>query len=114
MNISVRVLDDDAAQLLNWMKSERELRGRVRYADTPSSDEHMSATSDVLTVLLGSGGVAVVLNSVTDWLKSRRTNVRVEITRGDKTISLNAESIKADKDAVRELLEEANKALEQE
>lgn len=114
MTISVKVIEADAAELLDWLTGERELRGRVRFDDAPSSPEHMSATSDVLTALIGSGGVAVLLNSITEWLKSRRANVRVEITSGDRTISLSADGLKGDQDSVRALLDEANKALRQE
>jgi len=59
--------------LLNWLRGERALAGRLRLARTPSRDGELGGAFDMLTVALGSGGAAVALaNCLTTWIKSRQ------------------------------------------
>ncbi|MFI1177325.1 effector-associated constant component EACC1 [Streptomyces melanogenes] len=71
--------------LLRWLRSERQLSGVVRPEYRPAGPEDLSAgVLDVVSIAVGSGGVAVALaQSLTAWLKSRRPAVELTITLPD-------------------------------
>ncbi|MEW1611496.1 MULTISPECIES: hypothetical protein [unclassified Streptomyces] len=84
------VLDDHLA-LTEWLRHERGLQGRIRIAHAAPAEGELGAGLDLLTVSLGSSGIATVLaGSLATWLQSRRTptEVRITITRGDRTLEL--------------------------
>jgi hypothetical protein len=46
---------------------------------------------DTLAVILAPGGAAVVLvSALMSWLRTRTSNVRVEVSHGDRKVSLTA------------------------
>lgn len=115
MDALVSVTDDDEAlrALLAWLKQEDELRGRVRMAPTTPAPGEMGAITDTLTVALGGGGaVTVLLTSVSSWMRSRRSDVSVEVTVGERKVALEAKRVKAGPDELRELIESATQALD--
>ncbi|MFE7313164.1 hypothetical protein ACFU7T_08645 [Streptomyces sp. NPDC057555] len=77
---------DGEAQLRSlqqWLASDDALRGRVRCADAPPQPGHMGSSLEVLTVVLGSGGIAGLVAPLCTWLTSRRPDVAVSIERAD-------------------------------
>lgn len=82
---------DDRLALIGWLRGERGLRGRVHVLPAPPARNELGAGLDLLTVSLGSGGIATVLaGSLATWLQNRRTptTIRISITRADRTLEL--------------------------
>ncbi|MGP9017063.1 effector-associated constant component EACC1 [Streptomyces sp. BR1] len=71
--------------LFRWLRSERQLAGQVRPEYKPAGPEDLSTgVLDVVSIAVGSGGVAVALaQSLTAWLKSRRPAVEFDMTLPD-------------------------------
>jgi Effector Associated Constant Component 1 len=83
--------------LLDWLKHEDTLRGRVRTAQTPVRSGEMGGVLDVLMVALGSGGAgAASATSVSTWLSQpRRADVTLTVTAEDgRHIELDARHIR--------------------
>ncbi|MEV8440160.1 hypothetical protein AB0425_22510 [Actinosynnema sp. NPDC051121] len=96
--------------LLDWLRSEDDLRGKVRFvAGEPSASE--LGAMDALAVALGSGGAGAVLaRSLTTWLTTRRADLDVTVTGPSGTeVRLKANRV-ADPAA---LLNEIPKLLDQ-
>jgi hypothetical protein len=82
--------------LLDWLRHEDTLRGRVRTAQTPARPGEMGGVLDALEVALGSGGAdALLATSVSTWLSQpRRTDVKLTVTAEDgRHIELDARRI---------------------
>jgi hypothetical protein len=87
---SITVTGGDVTALLSWLRGERALAGRVSLIRTPPGDGELGGAIDMLTVALGSGGVAVALaNCLTTWIRSRQRKVSLTIegTGGRLTIT---------------------------
>ncbi|MFE2105040.1 hypothetical protein ACFXAF_04060 [Kitasatospora sp. NPDC059463] len=56
---------------------------------------------DVLTVLGGASGIVAAIRVLPDFIRSRRSGLRVEIVRDGRTVTLHAENV----DEVMPLLE---------
>jgi hypothetical protein len=93
MDASISVAAGDGGELMalsEWLTAEDELRGRVRLARQPIAETQLGALADVLTVALGAGGTGTVLaSSSKTWLQVRRTTVRLTITTGRRSISMD-------------------------
>lgn len=85
--LRVSVADDpDALQsLIDWLRREDELRGRLRLEPSGSGVAgEMGGLLDVLTIALGSGGAgAVLVRSLSTWLTHRHANVKVTVEEPD-------------------------------
>jgi Effector Associated Constant Component 1 len=68
--LSISADDGDVLRsLLDWLRHEDTLRGRVRTVQTPVRPGEMGALDAALVVALGSGGAGAVLAaSVSTWL----------------------------------------------
>lgn len=103
---------DDLTSLLAWLRDEDELRGHVGQQVAPIPEGHMGATTDALTVMLGSGGaVTTLLGSIAVWLKNRRSDVTVELSLGDRKIRVDGKRIKNDRGSLEALIRNATEAL---
>jgi hypothetical protein len=104
MEAQIRIADgsnDDLIALYEWLSAEDDLRGRVRVVDTPPGETELGSLPELLTVAFSAGGAGTVLaSSVVTWLKTRRTNVKVTIESGDRSITLELGTV----DDVRPLL----------
>lgn len=100
--------DEELASLDQWLRDEPLLRGKVdRRRPAPRAGE-MGALTDALVVALGGGGVGAVLaESVTLWLRQRRSDVKIVIKRGESEVRLD---VTQTPDAAR-LVEVAERAL---
>ncbi|MDG5808546.1 hypothetical protein P9869_39060 [Streptomyces ossamyceticus] len=82
---------DDHLALFGWLRGERGLQGRVQANPASPAENELGAGLELLTVSLGSGGIATVLaGSLATWLQNRRTptKIRISITRADRTLEL--------------------------
>ncbi|WP_448333789.1 effector-associated constant component EACC1 [Streptomyces sp. DSM 41534] len=82
---------DDRLALAGWLRRERGLQGSVHVPPVAPAEGELGAALELLTVSLGSGGIATVFaGSLATWLQSRRTptKVRITITWADRTLEL--------------------------
>jgi hypothetical protein len=99
--LRITVADDpDALQaLLDWLRQEDELRGRLHLE--PASDGHddqMGGLFEVLTIAMGSGGAGAVLaRSLSTWLTHRHTDVKVTVKGPDgRSVEVDAHLLQED------------------
>ncbi|MGH3853436.1 MAG: effector-associated constant component EACC1 [Pseudonocardiaceae bacterium] len=97
-HLSISAEDSDALRsLLDWLRHEDALRGRVRAAHAPVRPGEMGGLLEVLEVALGSGGAGAVLaTSVSTWLSQpRRADVKLTVTAEDgRHIELDARRVR--------------------
>ncbi|SRR5712692_7066151 len=81
--------------LYDWLLREDDLRtARIAWKDVPPEAENMGALSDTLMVSLGAGGAGVALvQSLTTWLRTRGTDIRLKITGAHGEIEVNAKQV---------------------
>lgn len=94
--------------LLDWFRHDDQLRGRVVPASTDTGIDWMGDIYDVLTVAVGTGGMASALaSSLTAWLIHRHSDIKLTLRRsrdGDTTIELDATRVRSP-EMLRELRE---------
>ncbi|GAA2114365.1 hypothetical protein GCM10009759_58610 [Kitasatospora saccharophila] len=74
----------ETAALWEWLRGEPQLRGLVRAVPAPPAEGELGGAVDLLQVAAGASGVAGVLaRSLTVWLRTRRSHLRVTVTRAD-------------------------------
>jgi membrane-associated two-gene conflict system component 1 (EACC1) len=111
MDVTIRVVERDAEvelrSLRDWLTAEDELRGRVTsHTATPRPGE-MGTVLDLLTVAVGSGGAATVLaGAITTWLRTRRSDVTVEITESahERTVKVTGSRIEDAEALLRQVI----------
>lgn len=101
MDVQIRIVGGDEVteitDLWAWLRGERDLVGKVRAAGRAPGATELGGATDVLIVALGSGGTGAVLaQSLTTWLRTRRSDVEVSVTTGDTTVTVNAGNIGRD------------------
>lgn len=119
MSYNVRVIgnngDDSIRSLAGFLSEEAELRGRIDVVDAPPRVGELGSLVDLIEVAVGSGGaVTVLMTAITAWIQSRGSDVtiRVEASNGRK-VEFDAKRIKkADAATVRQIIAEANTAIE--
>jgi hypothetical protein len=98
---------DDLFQLLEWFRNDDSLRGRVSLPTPQIREGQMGDLYDVLVVAVGAGGLGPALAmSMSAWLKTRRSQVKLMLKRNGIEVVLDAEIIKAP-----ELVREIHKLL---
>jgi len=97
---SITLPDGDVTEysaLLNWLCGERALAGRVSLVRAPPGGGELGGAIDMVTVALGSGGVAVALaNCLTTWIKSRQRKVSVTIEGAGGRLTITSDGRPAD------------------
>lgn len=87
--LEITVGRDLAGDLHRWLAGESDLR--VRDVDGTPGPGELGASTDTLAVILAPGGaVVVVVSGLVSWLRSRTSDVRVVVRRGDREVSLAA------------------------
>ncbi|MGD3111561.1 effector-associated constant component EACC1 [Streptomyces sp. YGL11-2] len=86
---------DQLRSLMDWLRYEDGLRGRVRAVQTPPAPGEMGGALDVLAVAVGSGGMGVVLaNCLSTWVAQRRSDLRITVsTRDGRTLEVDAKGV---------------------
>lgn len=96
---------DDTISLANWLRSERALQGHIRMVRSKPSEAELGGAFELVTVAIGSGGLATVLaGSLTTWLQNR-TKVRIRISRDGQTIDIDAHNIQNAADLIQRIME---------
>lgn len=114
MQVFVAVDPDLLDPLYDWLRREDDLRGRVTRITAMRSPEDMGGLVESLGVAVGGGGALTVLfTSIAGWLRTRRSDITVEVTAGDRTVRVDGKRVKADTESLRELIAEAKRAVEQ-
>lgn len=111
MEVTVQIAGRDAEgelrSLRDWLAAEDAFRGRVTLEVARPGPEDMGSVIDLLTVAVGSGGAATVLaGSISTWLRTRRSDVTVEVTESahERTVKVTGSRIKDAESMIREVL----------
>ncbi|MFE2317511.1 hypothetical protein ACFXC8_31135 [Streptomyces sp. NPDC059441] len=93
MELEVRLADgtplDEFASLLQWLRSERDLHGRVHARRRAPQQEELGGAFELISVAVGSGGIAsAFVTSLGSWLSSRRTEQTVSVTLDGKSVQI--------------------------
>ncbi|UBU15450.1 effector-associated constant component EACC1 [Nonomuraea gerenzanensis] len=87
---------DELRDLYAWLGEEPELRGRVRIVEAPPEPGALGTAPDVLNLLLGAGGgLATAATVLVAWLGTRRGEVSVKVTLGERSVEVTAKGVKA-------------------
>lgn len=100
---------EEIASLREWLRDEPELRGLIQQVNTPIGPTELSGgVVGLLTVALGSGGVAAALSqSLSIWLRTRRPSVTLTVSVNKRSATLEAHHIdKQQADETLKLLRE--------
>jgi hypothetical protein len=69
--------------LWDWLRSERELRGRVSLELAPPSPGMMGVVSELVITLGSTSTAAVLASSIQVWLSQRQTGLTLSVTGPD-------------------------------
>jgi hypothetical protein len=95
----------ELAALLDWLRAEPKLAGAIREARTPPGPGELGGAAEALVVALGPGGAAGALaGSLFGWLRTRRPSLKVTVTKGSRSITVEASDIR-DRDVLSVLRE---------
>jgi hypothetical protein len=86
VQVKIVELTDELRSLAQWLRSEDELRGRVRLANRPVQVGDMGAALDAVVIAVSGGGAATIfVQSLFAWLSQRQKNmsVRLRLVRPD-------------------------------
>ncbi|RGP46623.1 effector-associated constant component EACC1 [Rhodococcus qingshengii] len=86
----------DLVQLLDWIRRDEVLRGRVQLQASRPADGQMGGLSDVLMVTLGGGGAVTILaKSLSTWFTTRHSDLTLKVTLPNGTeISVDGKRVK--------------------
>jgi hypothetical protein len=87
---------EEIASLGNWLQDEPELRGLTQRVGTSIEPTELSGGGvvELLTVALGSGGVAAALaRSLNTWLRTRRPTITLTVSVNDRSATLQAHGV---------------------
>jgi hypothetical protein len=97
--------------LAGWLGAERALQGAVRVVRGDIGEAELGGGLDALSVAVGSGGVGVALaQSLSVWLRARRSDIKVTVTAGGRTIEVDARSVSDPAALITRVLEGADDA----
>jgi hypothetical protein len=77
-------------RLREWLRGQG--GAEVSYRPSAPAVGELGA-SDVLTVLAGSSVLATVIKTLPDFLRSRRSGLRIHVTVGEKKVELDATNV---------------------
>jgi hypothetical protein len=82
--------------LWDWLRSERELRGRVSLEMAPPSPGAMGVVSELVVTSLSTGTAAVLAASIQVWLTQRQADVMLSVTGPDgRQLTIEAHQVAA-------------------
>jgi membrane-associated two-gene conflict system component 1 (EACC1) len=86
---------EEFAELWRWLRGERALAGMVRAVPRRPGQGEMGGAFDMLAVALGSGGAGAMLaQSLTAWLRTRRPQVEVTVTSTTGSVTVSASNLR--------------------
>ncbi|MFE3900144.1 hypothetical protein ACFXPY_07170 [Streptomyces sp. NPDC059153] len=97
-------------RLQRWLVNEPEFRGLVTQVRAAPGAGHMAAgVIEGLLLTLGSGTVAVLARSLPIWLRQQRSEVEIELTRGEGTsVRIKADNLQDAESLVRRVLDDTS------
>ncbi|GAA3470538.1 effector-associated constant component EACC1 [Nonomuraea roseola] len=95
--------------LWEWLRSERELRGRVDVIRGTPGEEDLGPALEALVVAVGSGGMATALvTALGTWLSSRgRGDVSITVKTDNGTVRVDAKGVRDALPLLQEVLRNA-------
>ena len=85
----------ELAALLAWLRGERGLAGAIREVRVPPGPDELGGAVEALVVALGTGGAAGTLTtSLFGWLRTRRPNLKVTVTRGKNSVTVEVGQVR--------------------
>jgi len=86
---------DEVRELARWLGEEDELRGRVRVREGDAVPGTLGALTDGLIAVLGPASVGAFATAVVQWLRTRRSDVEIEVSRADgATMKVSAKYVR--------------------
>ncbi|HEX5120579.1 MAG TPA: hypothetical protein VFW65_35820 [Pseudonocardiaceae bacterium] len=87
--------DDQAHELIAWLRREDRLRGRVQLSPTTIGPGQMGSVTDTIAIAMGTGGAGtVVARALVAWVSHRTTDVKLTLTRPEGTeLSIDAHRV---------------------
>lgn len=99
---------DPVAELIaltTWLRSQRDLQGRVHPRVRPPGPHELGGAVELLTVALGSGGAGLALaRALTAWLINRHSDVSITVTTETGSVTLEAKRVGDPLPLLREVL----------
>ncbi|MER8103382.1 hypothetical protein [Kitasatospora sp. NPDC094016] len=87
---------DELTGLADWLRSERGLGGSVELVPGKVGEHALGGAIDLLSVALGSGGAGAVLaQSVSTWLQTRRSDVKISIESEGRKIEIQGSRVRS-------------------
>lgn len=109
VDVRIRITGGDAveelAALWEWLQDEETLHGEVSPVEKEIGQEELGGAVELITVVLGSGGAGLALSrALNTWLRTRRGDVKVTVSDGERTVELEASNVKDVLPLLREVL----------
>jgi hypothetical protein len=111
VRIQIRGGDEVTAynELTAWLNGNRVFCGHVTRKTSRPAEGQLGGVIEMLTVALGSGGAGAVLaQSLTEWLRNRRTDITIIVTHREKTVVVRAQGISDPQPVLQDVLRGAN------
>lgn len=103
MHYRISIVGGDQAELeslSDWLRSERELAGRVTLASSGPREGELGALGEALIVAVGAGGtMSVLAASLKAWISlPRRSDIRIRIQDPDgRVVEIDGHHISGDR-----------------
>jgi Effector Associated Constant Component 1 len=112
MDVRITAVGSDLAtgyaDLLAWLNGDRDLRCNVRVLSSQPVSAQLGGAIESIAVSLGSSGVGVALTRVlADFVRNRRSDISVTVTRGEKTVTVDAKRVAEAKALLQEVLRDS-------
>ncbi|MER6288410.1 effector-associated constant component EACC1 [Streptomyces sviceus] len=93
-------------ELAEWLRHERELRGRVHWEHGDIASDEMGGLPEALVIALSSGGAITVLaQAAVEWVKHRTRDVTLKVVReGGESFEVSVQRATSHDEVVAELL----------
>jgi hypothetical protein len=106
--IAVDGRDTDVESLWDWLRHERELRGRLLVSRAAPSEAAMGAAAELVIEAAASGVMIALARSLSVWLIQRRSDITVMVTGPDgRQVSVAARRVADPEQILRGVLEPA-------
>lgn len=106
---------DNLRSLWTWLVDHDEFRGRVELVQRPPRTGELGSVPEVLAIALGPGGAVTVLGGVLiAWLRQRRSDVKLTVSRdGERSsVELTVKRVaNVDAEGVQRQIAELNRLL---
>lgn len=99
--------DASARSLRSWLTGEDDLRGRLRFVESPPGSGELGGWVEALTVLLAPGGAAAALaGGLVSWARWHRSDLRLTLSRkDDERVEINVKRLRGlDADSLPEVI----------